>query len=190
MKQLATISEFPEKLSAAVKGRTVATGLNVDADLAFRETWALPAVTEDLKAQAAVALANLEGVKAASVDDKQKWVAALLRLCTGRKEPGDIEAKVVAYSAMLDYPSFAFTKTTLGKAAARFVWFPAFAELTQFLDSEVSEYRTLIRRLSSIADADIKRLDVKVQEPVEERRNHAAKVMASLKQKMNGNENE
>jgi len=189
MKQLAIISDFPKTLTAAVKGRTMTTGLSRDGELGYSNTWKLPVITEEIQAQASIALAQVEGAPDATDADKAKWIGSLLTLCTGRKEIGDVKAKIIAYSAMMEYPAFVFTKSSLAEAASKFTWFPAYAELVEFLDSAVSEHRTLIRRLTSILDAPITVSQGDEQEPVEERRNHSAKVMAGFKRAMERNEN-
>ena len=189
MKQLATVRDFPATLVTAVKGRTKTTGLSRDGELAYSNTWKLPVITEEIQAQASIALAQMEDTPDATDADKAKWVGSLMTLCTGRKEVGDVKAKIVGYSAMIEYPEFVFTKSSLARAATKFTWFPAYAELVEFLDSEVSEYRTIIRRLTSIVDADIKSQDSNIQEPVAERRDHASKVMANLRKAMGRAEN-
>ena len=87
---------------------------------------------------------------------KCEWLARLAMVCAGKNESeAAIRAKVAAYADMLDHPAWVFNAQTLKEAAARFMWFPSFAEVKGFLDERCASERRFLASLRKAADAEI-----------------------------------
>lgn len=118
------------------------------------EPWRLPAAPPEVRAEAGRVLRILEPQTARA--DKgivAKWLGSLGVLCAGQMSAADAKAKLGAYSALLDYPAGCFTEASLRDAATRFKWFPAFAEVAEFLDEVAKPIRQKADRLAKIAGA-------------------------------------
>jgi len=108
-------------------------------------------MTDEIKAEAA-RLAGLveESLQRAPIALVSKWLARLGMLTASKDDTAaGVRVKVAAYADMLEQPAWCFTAETLKRAAAEFKWFPAFAEVKQFLDRQCEAERrflTMLRR--------------------------------------------
>lgn len=84
-------------------------------------------------------------------DRMRQWLLDLAPLVAAAISLEDARARLEAYVGLLDYPAGCFTQASLRKAGRRFRFFPAFAELAEFLDAHLLELREKRRRLELIA---------------------------------------
>lgn len=117
--------------------------------------WEMPRpVTEkmvaDAKAYFPVAQTDCQN---AGRDAIERWLTALGTLCAGKMGVEEAQAKLKAYSSMLEVPASVLTKQTLDEAARKFTWFPAYGEIAEFLDSKAQIKRKIRDRLDRIAKA-------------------------------------
>ena len=117
-------------------------------------------ITEATKAEAARLVKAVEASLArARPDLTAEWLARLGMLCAPRNEATDaVRAKLAAYVDMLDHPAWVFTARTLKEAAAKFTWFPAFAEVNAFLDEHCASERQFLAALQKAAQAEVVKL--------------------------------
>lgn len=118
-------------------------------------TWTPPTVIPpELRREAADALPGLLAwMQPADDAGVRQWLGDLGVLVAGNLGADEARAKLVAFTSLLtdDYPRAAFTKRTLAAAARRFKFFPAFAELCDFLDDTKAELRTKVDRVQALA---------------------------------------
>ena len=118
--------------------------------------WKLPAVvTSEMRSDADAASRVLwRALRPASMADAELWLASLGSLTISRKDADDAEAAIRAMAGLLDdVPVAVLTQEVLRKAAKKFKWWPSFAELAEFLDTEKAELERRLKRLRSIAEA-------------------------------------
>lgn len=85
-----------------------------------------------------------------------RWVGNLGIRCRSTPDPEQAKAQAVSYVQGLEHariPGLAFTQGTLERAASHFTFFPAFAELRDFLDQQAAPDTRMVRRLKMIAEA-------------------------------------
>lgn len=118
----------------------------------FVSVWSPPAsVTPDMRDDALATLRRLDVAMAPSpIETTRKWLAALGNLVASRHGASEAQQAVRTYAAMLDYPASCFTRDTLRAAARQFKFWPAFAELAEFLDALVADQRALRDRLEAL----------------------------------------
>ena len=147
-----------------------------------REGWNLPEVTEALNRHAKAVLPAVEAeLEPASIGIREKWLTSLGTLCAGKMSAADAKAKLSAYGSMMDYPSQVFTKATLGQAGREFKFFPSYAEVCEFLNAKAKPLLDRAERVRKIAEANVMLPGRPEQEPVEERRAHANRIMSELR---------
>lgn len=156
-------------------------------DGSIRPAWkAPPVVTDNLRAEA-VKLADLidSGMRPATLDRMTQWLIDLAPLVAAKVSVDDAEVKLRAYVGMLEYPAACFTRASLMKAAKRFTWFPAFAELCKFLDDQLAEVKIKRARLDVIIAADGSHRQIAKHEPVSiEERQHVGALFGMLAKAM------
>ena len=185
MLMLTSEMNISTKLAQAITGTDRAIGLGGTGGLEYREHWEMPALYPGIQDEARDALVIVEAqLEPASYDVVAKWIASLGMLCNQKGEPGDQVDRVHAYASMLNFPAFCFKASSLDQASDKFSWFPSKGELKDFLDGVALPIRQRAERLEKIANARTKLPPKAHQEPLNERIDHAAKVMADLKLKM------
>jgi len=123
----------------------------------FVREWIPPAaVTAEMREDAVNTLRRLEiAMVPATEDTIRKWLAALGNLCAARHGAAEAKQAIATYAAMLDHPASCFTRDTLRAAARRFKFWPAFAEVAEFLDGQVASQRALRGRLEALTRAPV-----------------------------------
>lgn len=154
-------------------------------DKPFCDTWEIPKVTSSLRndAKRMLPLAEAE-LELAKISDRQKWLMTLGVLCSGNLTAADAKEKLSAYGYLLKYSDAVFTEETLEGAGRKFTWFPSFSELASFLDELELPILNRVARLSKIASAKIDNEPQSKQEPIDERRAHAKKIMREFTESM------
>lgn len=82
---------------------------------------------------------------------KTKWLATLGSLVAGNMPAIEVQTRLKAFSMVWDVPACLLTKEALRAAAARFKWFPSFAELDAFIQEREKPLREKTKRLRVIA---------------------------------------
>jgi hypothetical protein len=120
-------------------------------------SWKPPAVVSAVMvSEAGQHIAFMDAVQFATAETStvKAWLIALGNAVASSSAltADDVQAKVSALLTLLeDYPAGVFTKATLKRAATRFTFFPAFAELAKVLDDEAAALRLKRGRLEKIA---------------------------------------
>lgn len=115
-------------------------------------------ISSTAKAEAQAALMAVdEALRPAPEGLALRWLTALGTLTATKPDEADAAGKARAYATMLEFPASAFTKSSLGAAARKFRWFPAFAEVCEHLEAETAEAKALrhqLRRAVSLPVAE------------------------------------
>lgn len=121
--------------------------------------WKLPAeIDSETRDEAAARASMIEIVqmRTAETDGIRRWLIALGNAVAASSAltETDVQAKVGVLIGLLDdYPAGVFTKASLRRAAQRFKFFPAFAELAKLLDEEARDLSAKRDRLLAVAKA-------------------------------------
>ena len=117
----------------------------------FRE-WPLPEILPEIAAQAGRAVEGYDRLLApAPPGAAQPWLMQLGVLTAGGNvSVADAKLKAALYEYHLRQPAFCFSDSALRDAAARFKFFPSFAELNEFLNEVAAPYREARNRLAEI----------------------------------------
>lgn len=107
-------------------------------------------MVEDAKAYFPAAQADCQ---LASRETVERWLTALGTLCAGKMAIEEAQAKLKAYSSMLEVAASVLTKASLDEAARKFTWFPAYGEIAEFLDGKMQVKIKIRDRLDRIARA-------------------------------------
>lgn len=85
-------------------------------------------------------------------DKVTDWLKSLGLLCAGGRMSGqEAEARITAYTGMLNYPYACFTDDTLRRMAEKVTWFPSFGEVSSHLKAEKEILEEEWRRLRALA---------------------------------------
>jgi hypothetical protein len=119
--------------------------------------WKPPAnITNSDREHARSLVAQAEAVcQPAPPDAVRKWISTVGALVAGNMSVEDARAKLSAYTKLLEIPlGVVGDDDSLKRAGRRFKWFPAYAELAEFVDQERSRLDRLATRLRIIANGD------------------------------------
>jgi hypothetical protein len=133
------------------------TGVIADSGFDVRPAaWKPPAVvTEDMRNEARSLLPAIDAqLAAAPQPDVELWLATLGAL-TARRDQAmqDVQIRLRAYASMMTVPAGCLTQEVLARAGRKFTWFPAYAEVAEFIEAEAAKLRAKKRRLERIAEA-------------------------------------
>ena len=151
----------PSPLSSMLKSALEAPLVPVTGEHGFDMRpgpWKLPAVIPAAMAgEARQQLAYIDAVQMATAETTtvRGWLIALGNAVASSSAMAaeDVQTKVAAMLSLLDdYPAGVFTKATLKRAAKRFTFFPAYAELAKLLDEEQGELRAKRDKMRKIAE--------------------------------------
>jgi hypothetical protein len=109
-----------------------------------------PALIDEAKR---AALQTEKALQPAPSGMKIQWLVQLGVLTLGKLSAEEAKVKIQAYVRDLAHPPLAFTDETRIAAARRFKFFPAFAELVDFLDECCAPQRERLRRLRRLGAA-------------------------------------
>lgn len=151
MTSSATVS-LSSSLKAACEPKTHAIYPENGGGMDFVRVWQPPmSVTPDMREDALNTLRRLDVAMTVATEDLvRKWLTVLGNLVASRHGADEAHQAVRSYATMLDYPCSCFTRDTLRDAAKRFKFWPAFAELAEFLDALVADQRALRDRLEAL----------------------------------------
>lgn len=118
--------------------------------------WSPPAIVDEATRLAArAALAGHDALLETKATRRQatEWALSLMTLTGGRQvSADDAKAKALAFAEMLiDYPAALLTRASLQEAAGAFKFFPAYAELAEFLDRSLRRLQREQKRLLVLA---------------------------------------
>jgi len=142
-------------LALAVKGSPVYGDHGFDGESV---AWKLPGhITPAMIAEAKRVLPDAEAILAPTTREGMlRWIANLGLRCRSTPDPEQAKAQAVSYCEGFErakIPGLAFTVNTLERAAATFKFFPAYAELRDFLMEQAGPQIRLARRLREVAEA-------------------------------------
>lgn len=113
-----------------------------------------PIVTDRMRDAARAELTCVEAyLERASRQDLVPWLESLgVLAASGKMAAGDAAMKLGAFSKLLaeEYPAGCFTDATLAKAAKTFKWFPTYAEVAEFCETQAAVLRVRKRKLDAI----------------------------------------
>lgn len=152
---VSTTVSLSSPLALAVKGTPVYGENGFDADAT---TWSMPSrITEAMIAEAKRKLPEAEAACSPTTREGiLRWIGNLGIRCRSTPDPEQAKTQAVSYAQGFEHakiPGISFTHGTLEKAASRFTFFPAYAELRDFLLEQASPQLRLARRLKMIAEA-------------------------------------
>ncbi|MBS4048141.1 MAG: hypothetical protein KG075_17480 [Alphaproteobacteria bacterium] len=116
--------------------------------------WIAPRViTSAMQQQALAILADYPSRLApAEMDGKRRWLASIAVASAGKMSSSEAEKRLALYADLLDHEAGCFTKSSLARAAAKFKWFPSFAEVKEELDAERRRLYVEADRLKRMAN--------------------------------------
>lgn len=72
-----------------------------------------------------------DALRPANAETVVKWLTALGKCVVAPGTSEDARSKLTSYASVLSFPPCCYTQATLRRAAERFKWFPAIAELSE-----------------------------------------------------------
>lgn len=117
--------------------------------------WLPPAmVTDQMRLQARAVLADMQQrMVPAQQDSIRAWLVQLGTLCAGKISVEEATQRVNGYADLLSdsFEAGCFTRGSLKRVAAKFTWFPSFAEVNQALQDEKRRLWVDRKRLEKLA---------------------------------------
>lgn len=117
--------------------------------------WKPPAVvTPAMQREARGLLPAIEAqLTPADQPEVERWLATLGAL-TARRDMAvqDAQIRLRAYASLMTVPAGCLTREVLARAGRKFTWFPAYAEVAEFIEAEADKLRSRKRRLQRIAE--------------------------------------
>lgn len=144
-------------LQAAIESQT--TWRSGDHGAEFVEVaWKPPAfVSDELATEARQLAAAMQTAidRPAEQAKLAEWLASLGALVVSGAGADEARTKVAAMASMLAdrVPATLLTRATLERAARRWKWFPAYAEVAEFFDGEQRALETAISRMRRLVEA-------------------------------------
>lgn len=114
--------------------------------------WQRPAkVGEALARQAVAALAKWpERYQPATRETKLQWLVELGLAVAGNFTPADAAAKAELMARLVEHPVCCFSEASFRRVAAKFKFWPSYAELKEALDAELHRQKTFEARLRAL----------------------------------------
>ncbi|MTJ81748.1 MAG: hypothetical protein F8N37_12120 [Telmatospirillum sp.] len=88
----------------------------------------------------------------AEPDQAKKWLGMLGTIVAGNMPAAEAQMRLKAYVGLMRIPAGMVNREVLDRAGRRFKFFPAYAELAEFVDAERAKLEERARRLRLIAE--------------------------------------
>lgn len=104
----------------------------------YQGQWQPPAINPAMQQHAAKVLENFtERFQPSQISSARRWLDSLGMFVVGKTTVDDLTARIEAYAGIAcKYPRGCFTQSSLERAAEKFKFWPAYAEIRDFLEEE------------------------------------------------------
>lgn len=90
-------------------------------------------------------------LRPANAETVVKWLTALGKCVVAPGTSDDARSKLTSYASVLSFPPCCYTQGTLRRAAERFKWFPAVAELSELFNDVIEPIKAARFTASRVA---------------------------------------
>ena len=92
-----------------------------------------------------------DALRPANAETVVKWLTALGKCVVAPGTSDDARSKLTSYAGVLSFPPSCYTQATLRRAAERFKWFPAVAELSELFNDVIAPIKAARFAASRVA---------------------------------------